>query len=151
MAQTPRGVVRVAFAREHDDEVLEEMAGRLSPRVIEAPARLDDVRRELDEYFEGRRQDFDLPSTSASCAASSAPLPGALRGVGYGQVRTYRELAEDAGNPGAVRAAGTACATNPIPIVVPCHRIVRSDGTLGQYGGGMPRKEFLLRLEGAVL
>jgi methylated-DNA-[protein]-cysteine S-methyltransferase len=152
IARTPRGLARIAFPRERDDDVLEEMADRFSPRVVEAPAQLDDVRRELDEYFEGRRHDFDLPVDFGLVRGEfQRRCLERLRAVRYGEVRTYRDLAEDAGNPGAVRAAGTACGTNPIPIVVPCHRIVRSDGTLGQYGGGIPRKEFLLRLEGAVL
>jgi len=151
VARTPRGVVRVAFERERDDEVLEELAGQLSPRVVEAPAQLDEVRRELDQYFEGRRQAFDL---DVDLALVHAPFRRrvleALRSVRFGEVRSYRDLAGAAGNAAAVRAAGTACATNPVPIVVPCHRVVRSDGTLGQYGGGVPRKEFLLHLEGSL-
>ena len=150
VAQTPRGVVRVAFEREREDDVLEELAGQLSPRVVEAPAQLDEVRRELDQYFEGRRRTFDL---DVDLALVHAPFRRrvleALRDVGFGEVRSYREVAGAAGNAAAVRAAGTACATNPVPIVVPCHRVVRADGTLGQYGGGVPRKEFLLHLEGA--
>jgi methylated-DNA-[protein]-cysteine S-methyltransferase len=151
VARTPRGVVRVAFERESDDEVLEELAGRVSPRVVEAPAQLDEVRRELEQYFDGRRRAFDL---DVDLALVHAPFRRrvlvALRGVGYGELRSYREVADAAGNAAAVRAAGTACATNPIPIVVPCHRVVRADGSLGEYGGGVPRKEFLLHLEGSL-
>jgi methylated-DNA-[protein]-cysteine S-methyltransferase len=152
VAQTPRGLVRVAFEREDDDDVLEEMARRLSPRVVEAPAQLDEVRRELDQYFDGRRQQFDLDVDLALVSGEfRRRCLERLYAVPFGEVRSYREVATAAGNAAAVRAAGTACATNPVPIVVPCHRVLRTDGTLGGYGGGVPRKEFLLRLEGSLL
>jgi methylated-DNA-[protein]-cysteine S-methyltransferase len=152
VAQTPRGLVRVAFEREDDDDVLEEMAKRLSPRVVEAPAQLDEVRRELDQYFDGRRQQFDLDVDLALVSGEfRRRCLERLYAVPFGEVRSYREVATAAGNAAAVRAAGTACATNPVPIVVPCHRVLRTDGTLGGYGGGVPRKEFLLRLEGSLL
>ncbi len=152
VASTPAGLVRVAFARESTDEVLDELAGRLSPRVVEAPKAVDPVRRELDEYFEGRRRDFDLPvDFTLVRGAFRRRCLEHLRAIEFGGVRTYRDVAGEAGNAAAVRAAGSACATNPIPIVVPCHRVLRTDGTLGGYGGGIPTKEFLLRHEGALL
>jgi methylated-DNA-[protein]-cysteine S-methyltransferase len=152
VAQTPRGLVRVAFEREDDDEVLEEMARRLSPRVVEAPAQLDEVRRELDQYFAGHRQHFDLHVDLALVRGEfRRRCLERLHAVPFGEIRSYREIASAAGNAAAVRAAGSACATNPVPIVVPCHRVLRTDGTLGGYGGGVPRKEFLLRLEGSLL
>ena len=118
---------------------------------MEAPAQLDEVRRELDQYFAGRRQAFDVDvDLTLVHAPFRRKVLEALRRVGYGELRSYRDVAGAAGNAAAVRAAGTACATNPIPIVVPCHRVVRADGSLGQYGGGVPRKEFLLGLEGSL-
>ncbi len=152
IASTPAGLVRVAFARESTDDVLEELAGRLSPRVVEAPKALDTARRELDEYFEGRRRDFDLPVDLTLVRGEfRRRCLEHLRAIEFGGVRTYRDVAGEAGNAAAVRAAGSACATNPIPIVVPCHRVLRTDGTLGGYGGGILTKEFLLRHEGALL
>ena len=148
VAATPRGLVRVAF--DPDDHVLEELASRLSPRVLEAPARLDEVRRELDEYFEGRRVHFELPVDWALTRGFFRRVLQATAGIDYGQVRTYSEVASRAGSPRAVRAAGNALASNPIPVVVPCHRVVRTGGALGGYGGGIDRKEFLLTLEGAI-
>jgi methylated-DNA-[protein]-cysteine S-methyltransferase len=148
VAATPRGLVRVAF--DPDDHVLEELASRLSPRVLEAPARLDEVRRELDEYFEGRRLNFDLPVDWALTRGFFRRVLQATAGIDYGQVRTYSEVASRAGSPRAVRAAGNALASNPIPVVVPCHRVVRTGGALGGYGGGIDRKQFLLTLEGAI-
>jgi methylated-DNA-[protein]-cysteine S-methyltransferase len=148
VAATPRGLVRVAF--DPNDEVLEELAARLSPRVLEAPARLDEVRRELDQYFERRRVHFDLPVDWALTRGFFRRVLQTTAGIDYGQVRTYSEVASRAGSPRAVRAAGNALASNPIPVVVPCHRVVRTSGALGGYGGGIERKEFLLSLEGAI-
>ncbi|MGZ4430497.1 MAG: methylated-DNA--[protein]-cysteine S-methyltransferase [Gaiellales bacterium] len=150
-AATPRGLVRLAFASEPLDDVLAELAERLSPRVLEAPARLDLVRRELDEYFSGRRHRFDLDLDWAlSRSGFTRRVLHAAQAIPYGQVETYREVAGAAGNPRAVRAAGSALGSNPIPIVVPCHRVVRTGGALGGYGGGLERKSFLLELEGAT-
>lgn len=148
VAATERGLVRVAFATERRDDVLQELADRISPRVLAAPARLDPVRRELDRYFQGRLQRFQ---TTVDWRLSDGFLRRAREAcyaIPYGEVRTYRELAAAAGSPRAVRAAGNAMARNPIPIVVPCHRVLRTGGQLGGYGGGLDVKRWLLDLEG---
>jgi methylated-DNA-[protein]-cysteine S-methyltransferase len=150
LAATPAGVVRVAFAREGDDAVLEELAQRISPRVLEAPARLDVARRQLDEYFDGGRTAFELPLDWRLSRGFRARVLHAIASIPYGSTGTYRSVATAAGAPSAVRAAGTACATNPIPIIVPCHRVVRSDGTMGRYGGGEAAKRTLLEHEHAL-
>ncbi|MGH3319430.1 MAG: methylated-DNA--[protein]-cysteine S-methyltransferase [Streptosporangiaceae bacterium] len=147
IAATPAGVVRLAFDNESRDHVLGELASRLSPRLLEAPARLDTARRELDEYFAGTRTHFDLPLDWALSAGFRRRVLAATAAIPYGQTGTYRSVATAAGSPPAVRAAGTALATNPIPIIVPCHRVLRSDGTLGGYRGGPARKDLLLRRE----
>jgi methylated-DNA-[protein]-cysteine S-methyltransferase len=150
VATTPRGLVRVGLPRKMYDDVLEELSREVSPRVLESPARLDPVRRELEEYFEGRRRDFDLPLDWRLSHGFRGEALKALLGVPYGHTVTYTELAERAGSPRAYRAAGSACGSNPIPIVVPCHRVVRTGGALGEYGGGPEMKRFLLGLEGAI-
>jgi methylated-DNA-[protein]-cysteine S-methyltransferase len=150
IATTPRGLARVAFARERPDEVLGELAREISPRVLESPAQVDTVRRELDEYFEQRRRRFDLPLDWTLSHGFRRDALKALTRVPYGATVTYSELASRAGSPRAHRAAGSACGSNPIPIVVPCHRVVRSGGAIGGYGGGPEVKEFLLGLEGAL-
>jgi methylated-DNA-[protein]-cysteine S-methyltransferase len=143
-------LVRVAFGDE--DAVLDELAAALSPRVLHVPERLDDVRRQLDEYFTGRRHDFDVVLDHRLSRGYRLRVLEALSsGVGYGETATYKDLAVATGNPGAVRAVGTAMATNPIPIVVPCHRVLRTGGALGNYGGGPATKAWLLRHEGARL
>jgi methylated-DNA-[protein]-cysteine S-methyltransferase len=147
VATTPTGVVRLAFADEPRDTVLADLARRLSPRVLEAPARLDPARRELDEYFGGKRTRFDLALDWALTTGFRRDVLTATSRIPYGETATYTSVATAAGNPRAVRAAGSALATNPIPIIVPCHRVVRSDGTLGGYRGGLPLKDELLRLE----
>jgi methylated-DNA-[protein]-cysteine S-methyltransferase len=149
VAATPAGLVRVAFASEPDQGVLEELAERISPRVLEAPARLDAVRRELDDYFHGRLREFDLPIDWSLSAGFLRQARQACYAIPYGRVLTYSELAAAAGSPRAVRAAGNAMARNPIPIVVPCHRVVRTGGALGGYGGGLDVKRWLLALEGS--
>jgi methylated-DNA-[protein]-cysteine S-methyltransferase len=149
LAATPEGIVRLAFDNEDRDEVLGDLAARVSPRVLEAPARLDPARRELEEYFEGRRTAFDLPLDWALTKGFRRQVLGAAARIPYGRTGTYRSVATEAGSPRAVRAAGTALATNPIPIIVPCHRVLRSDGALGGYRGGADRKDVLLRLEAA--
>jgi methylated-DNA-[protein]-cysteine S-methyltransferase len=150
-AGTRRGLVRLSFDSESTDDVLEELATRISPRILEAPARLDDVRRELDEYFEGRRSKFEIPIdwklTSGEFARKV--LRSAQR-IPFGSVSTYTDMARRAGSPRGARAAGNALGSNPIPIVVPCHRVVHSGGGLGGYGGGLDKKRFLLALEGAI-
>ncbi len=151
VAATPRGLVRVGLPNEGMDSVLERLARDVSPRILEAPGRLDVARRELEEYFEGRRRSFDLPLDwqLASHGFYSKVLHELVR-VPFGETVTYGQLAASAGNPRASRAAGTACGSNPIPVVVPCHRIVRAGGGIGNYGGGPEMKRFLLELEGAV-
>jgi methylated-DNA-[protein]-cysteine S-methyltransferase len=150
LAGTERGVVRVGLPGQDPDRLLEDLAARVSPRVLEAPGRLDRARRELDLYFSGRLRDFDLP---LDWRLSSAFRRRALRQVAripYGETRSYTEIAAGAGNGRAVRAAGTACGSNPLPILVPCHRVLRSGGALGGYGGGLPMKEALLTMEGVL-
>ena len=149
VAATPNGLVRTAFDKERADDVLTDLSDRISPRVLEAPARLDGVRRELDEYFEGRRTEFSTPIDWRLSHGFLLRAREACATIPYGQVRTYKELATAAGSPDAVRAAGNAMAKNPIPIVVPCHRVLHSGGGLGGYGGGIDRKLFLLKLEGS--
>jgi methylated-DNA-[protein]-cysteine S-methyltransferase len=149
LAATPKGLVRVAYAVEDHDRVLATLAERLSPRVLRAPARLDAAARELDEYFSGRRRVFELPLDFALSKGFRLQVQRQLPTIGYGLTSTYRQVAELIGNPRAVRAVGTACATNPLPVVVPCHRVVRSDGTAGPYVGGGAAKKALLRLEAA--
>ena len=145
---TPRGLVRVGYGSA-DDEV-DEVAVRLSPRMLAAPERTDDVRRELDEYFAGRRQSFDLPLDWSLVRGFAGGVLQATARIPFGSVSTYREVAADAGSPRAYRAAGNALGSNPIPIVVPCHRVLHSGGGLGGYTGGLDRKRFLLRLEGVL-
>src|SRR5918992_1696329 len=152
VAATPKGLVRVSYTEfRGEDEVLEELARRVSPRVLEAPARLDGVRRELDEYFEGRRQRFDVPIDWSPLAGFTREVLRPTAAIRFGEVSTYAGVAEAAGSPRAVRAAGNALGANPMPVIVPCHRVLRTGGTLGGYTGGIERKEFLLRLEGNLL
>ncbi|MEE6280931.1 methylated-DNA--[protein]-cysteine S-methyltransferase [Georgenia sunbinii] len=150
LAATATGLVRVAFESEGFDQVLESLAARISPRVLEAPSRLDAVARELEEYFAGARHAFDVPLDHALSAGFRQTVQRYLPGIGYGHTRTYKEVAKLVGNPGAVRAVGTACATNPLPVVVPCHRVLRTDGSLGGYLGGLDAKRALLTLERAA-
>lgn len=149
-AATPRGLVRVTFPTPRVEEVLAELAEQLSPRLLEAPQRLDEVRRELEEYFEGRRRRFELPLDWRLSRGFYRDVLRATARVPYGQTATYGEVAARAGRPRAHRAAGSALGSNPIPLVVPCHRVVRAGGALGGYGGGVEVKEYLLRLEGAL-
>ena len=150
LAATPRGLVRVAYDTEDHDRVLETLAGRLSPRVLRAPKRLDTAARELEEYFGGQRRAFDLPLDQSLSHGFRLLVQQNLPSIGYGQTRSYRQVAELVGNPKAVRAVGTACATNPLPVVVPCHRVVKADGTPGAYAGGPEAKLTLLTLEAAA-
>ena len=152
IAATPRGLVRVSYSEFGDDDaVLADLARRVSPRVLEAPARLDGARRELGDYFEGRRTQFDLPIDWALTRGFTTEVLRATAAVGFGQTTTYAEVAGAAGSPRAVRAAGNSLGSNPLPIVVPCHRVLRTGGALGGYTGGVERKEFLLRLEGVLV
>ena len=150
LAATSRGLVRVAYQREEFDQVLEVIADRISPRILQAPARLDAAARELEEYFAGRRSAFDLPLDHGLSSGFRAEVQRRLPQIGYGHTTSYRDLAALVGRPRAVRAVGTACATTPLPIVVPCHRVVRADGTFGGYVGGPEAKGTLLTLEGAA-
>jgi methylated-DNA-[protein]-cysteine S-methyltransferase len=148
LAATREGLARVAYPLNDFDTVLEDLARRLSPRVVEAPGRLDDARRELDEYFEGRRREFDLPLDLSVTSGFSRRVLEATAGIGFGEQATYRDVARAAGSEGAVRAAGSALGRNPVPVVVPCHRVLRTGGGLGGYTGGLDKKRFLLDLEG---
>lgn len=151
VAATPRGLVRVALPNEPVENVLAQLAEGVSPRVLEFPTRLDEARRELDEYFEGRRDRFELPlDWRLSHPGFYRRVLRATARVPFGEVITYGQAADRAGNPRAFRAAGTALGSNPIPIVVPCHRVIRAGGAIGNYGGGPQMKRFLLELEGAL-
>jgi len=150
LAATPRGLVKVSFPIFGQEETLEELAERISPRLLEAPQRLDEARRELDLYFTGKLTEFDLALDWRLSDGFRAKVQQAIERIPYGQTRSYTEVARSAGNERAVRAAGTACGANPIPIVVPCHRVLRTGGALGGYGGGLPMKEALLKLEGVL-
>jgi methylated-DNA-[protein]-cysteine S-methyltransferase len=151
VAATRRGLVRISFCSHYDpDEVLLELSDRISPRVIEAPSYFDAVRRELDEYFEGRRTRFGLPLDWRLTGGFGRRVLKHTAQIPYGTVSTYKEMANAAGSPRGARAAGNALGSNPIPIVVPCHRVLASGGGLGGYGGGIDNKMLLLKLEGAI-
>ncbi|MEV4603078.1 methylated-DNA--[protein]-cysteine S-methyltransferase [Amycolatopsis sp. NPDC049253] len=147
LAATGAGLVRVAFSVEDHGSVLTELAAAISPRVLAAPARLDAVSRELDEYFAGRRHTFDVAVDLRLAKGFRREVLRRLGEIPYGSTRSYSEVAAAAGSPKAVRAVGTACARNPVPLVVPCHRVVRSDGSSGRYRGGEDAKLALLALE----
>jgi methylated-DNA-[protein]-cysteine S-methyltransferase len=147
---TPAGLLRVRYQDEPLEATLQETADRISPRVLEAPERTDEVRRELDEYFEGRRRTFDLALDWRLVRGFAAQVLRATARVPFGDLTTYQAVATAAGSPRAYRAAGNALGSNPIPIVVPCHRVVHTGGGLGGYTGGLRRKEFLLALEGSL-
>jgi methylated-DNA-[protein]-cysteine S-methyltransferase len=151
VAQTKRGLVELAYGGEEPDSMLAELSEKLSPRVLEAPGKLDDVRRQLDEYFGGRRTSFEVPIDWSLSRGFTQRILQATAKVPFGQLATYRDVATKAGNERAVRAAGNALGSNHIPIVVPCHRIIRTGGALGGYTGGLERKEYLLQLEGVLL
>ncbi|MCE5290462.1 MAG: methylated-DNA--[protein]-cysteine S-methyltransferase [Nocardiaceae bacterium] len=147
LAATEQGLVRLAFANEDHDVVLESLASTVSPRILRTPARLDTAARELDQYFEGRRWRFDVPLDFRLSRGFRLSVLEHLVAIGFGQTESYTEVAAAVGNPKAVRAAGTACATNPLPVIVPCHRVVRSDGSFGNYLGGVEAKRYLLDFE----
>jgi methylated-DNA-[protein]-cysteine S-methyltransferase len=150
LAKTRRGLVRVGLPNQDADELLIDLADRVSPRMLEAPAELDPVRRELELYFDGKLDHFDLPLDWRLSGGFRRRVLRAINRIPYGQTRSYTEMARSAGNERAVRAAGTACGANPIPLVVPCHRVLRTGGALGGYGGGLPMKQALLELEGVL-
>jgi methylated-DNA-[protein]-cysteine S-methyltransferase len=147
---TPRGLVRLSYPGEGIDAQLQELADRVSPRIIEAPERTDAVRRQLDDYFAGRRHAFDVPIDWRLVRGFAAGVLQATARIPFGSVSSYREIAAEAGSPNAYRAAGNALGSNPVPIVVPCHRVLHAGGGLGGYTGGLERKRYLLRLEGVL-
>jgi methylated-DNA-[protein]-cysteine S-methyltransferase len=150
-ATTEQGLVRLSYLSFRDeDATLQALAADVSPRVLEAPARLDGVRRELDEYFESRRSTFDLAIDWSPMGDFQRRILKATAAIPFGQHASYGQVAERAGNPRAFRAAGTALGRNPIPIVIPCHRVWAAGGKLGGYTGGLERKRALLELEGAL-
>lgn len=149
VAASAEGLVRVAFDREGHDAVLARLAEEVSPRILLAPARLDDAAHQLDDYFARRRTSFTLPLDLRLAHGFRRTVLDRLAAIEYGRTATYAAIAAEAGSPAAVRAVGTACARNPLPIVVPCHRVVRSDGQIGQYLGGTDAKRALLALEAA--
>jgi methylated-DNA-[protein]-cysteine S-methyltransferase len=150
LAVTQRGLLRVVFASEDLDGALGRVAREVSPRILEAPARTDGARRQLDDYFGGSLHRFDLPLDRRLMSRFVRSVLERTEEVGFGEVATYGQVAKDLGRPTAARAVGAALGTNPIPIVVPCHRIVGANGRLTGYAGGLDRKEFLLRLEGSL-
>ncbi len=149
LAATERGMVRVAFEVENHDAVLQVLAERLSPRILFSAGRLDTAARELDEYFAGTRHRFDLPLDFSLSRGFRLSVLEHLPQIAYGHTESYAQVALAAGSPRAVRAVGTACATNPLPVIVPCHRVVKSDGSFGNYLGGTEAKRALLALEAA--
>ncbi len=147
---TNRGLVRLSYAHETVDEQLDEIASRVSPRILASPEWTDAVRRQLDEYFAGSRHDFDVPIDWRLVRGFAGDVLRATSRIPFGSVSSYREVATEAGSPNAYRAAGNALGSNPIPIVVPCHRVLHAGGGLGGYTGGLERKRFLLHLEGVL-
>jgi methylated-DNA-[protein]-cysteine S-methyltransferase len=150
LAATERGLVRVAFAGEDHDAVLQTLADRIGPRILRSPRRLEEAARQLDEYFAGHRRRFDVPLDRSLSKGFRLSVLEHLSEIGFGHTESYAEVARLVGNPKAVRAVGTACATNPLPVVVPCHRVLRTDGSLGGYLGGIEAKTTLLALEAAA-
>ena len=150
LAATPQGLLRVAYDSEDHDRVLATLAERVSPRILNAPRRLDPAARELDEYFAGARRQFDLPLDLSLSRGFRLTVLSHLPDIGYGQTASYGTVAALAGRPRAARAVGTACASNPLPVVVPCHRVIRADGDIGAYLGGPAAKRLLLGLEAAA-
>jgi methylated-DNA-[protein]-cysteine S-methyltransferase len=151
LAATDDGLIRVAFDREDHDAVLVSLAEKVSPRIMLVPGRLDRAARELDEYFDGSRRIFDVPLDFRLSSGFRRSVLAHLPQIGYGRTESYAQVAAAAGSPRAVRAVGSACATNPLPLVVPCHRVVRSDGSFGGYRGGPDAKRLLLSLESGGL
>lgn len=150
LAASPEGLVRVAFEREDHAAVLAQLASAVSPRILRSERRTDDAARQLDEYFAGRRRRFEVPVDLQLVSGFRRAVISHLPEIPYGSTESYATVALAAGNPAAVRAVGSACAHNPVPVVVPCHRVIRSDGTIGQYLGGAETKAALLALETAA-
>ena len=149
LAQTGRGLLRVAYEREGFDEVLQELSRRVSPRILHSPSHLDGLAAQFDEYFAGDRHRFDVALDQRLSTGFRHKVQQYLPRIDYGFTHSYKQVAEKVGNPTAARAVGAACATNPLPIVVPCHRVLRSDGGLGGYVGGLDAKSTLLTSEHA--
>jgi methylated-DNA-[protein]-cysteine S-methyltransferase len=147
VAATDAGLVRLAYEREDHEKVLQRLADQVSSRILHAPRRLDEAARQLEEYFSGRRRSFGLPLDFRLSHGFRREVLAHLVTIGYGRTESYTEVAGATGHPRAVRAVGSACATNPLPVVVPCHRVLRSDGSLGGYIGGLTVKTALLALE----
>lgn len=150
LAATEQGLVRVAYDREDHDTVLQNLVEKVSPRILYAPARLDPVAEQIEEYFGGTRRAFDVPIDLRLATGFRLGVLRHLADIGYGHTETYTQVAAAAGSPRAVRAVGSACARNPLPVVVPCHRVVRADGSAGGYVGGPDAKHTLLVLEGSA-
>ena len=144
---TERGLLMLSYADEAVDAKLARVAERISPRIVEAPGRLDAARRELDEYFSGTRRRFGIPVDWSLISGYARAVLEATSAIPYGGAMSYGEVSAAAGNPRGARATGNALGSNPIPIVIPCHRVLRSTGALGGYTGGLDRKRFLLALE----
>jgi methylated-DNA-[protein]-cysteine S-methyltransferase len=149
LVATPAGLMRIAYldGDEQEGSILEEIARRVSPRVLAAPRALDEPRRELDEYFEGRRRSFDIPIDWRLMSDFGRRVLAATAAIPYGSVSTYKDVARGAGSPRGARAAGNALGANPLPIVLPCHRVLHASGSLGGYTGGLDRKRTLLAIE----
>lgn len=147
LAATREGLVRIAFELEDHDFVLARLADQISPRILRSPARLDAAAAQLDEYFAGRRRRFEVPIDLQLARGFRRTVLHHLQDIAYGSTASYAAIASAAGSPSAMRAVGSACATNPLPVMVPCHRVVRSDGSIGQYGGGTEAKRALLAME----
>lgn len=150
LAATEQGLVRVAYASQDHDLVLARLVELVSPRILRAPRRLDAAARQVEEYFAAGRREFDLPLDLRLAKGFRREVLAHLQEIAYGRTESYAQVAQAAGSPRAVRAVGSACATNPLPVVVPCHRVVRSDGVLGGYVGGAEAKQTLLALEAAA-
>ncbi len=149
-ALTRRGLVRLAFPEEHEPAMVEQLSRRISPRVVRSARPLDELERELDEYFAGRRRSFSLKLDWRLIGPFATRVLTRTSQIPYGSSSSYGEIAAEAGSPRAARAAGNALGGNPIPIIIPCHRVLHAGGGLGGYGGGLDRKRFLLQLEGAL-
>ncbi|MGO2053022.1 methylated-DNA--[protein]-cysteine S-methyltransferase [Arthrobacter sp. MYb224] len=147
MACTEVGLVRVAFESEGHESILDILSGKVGARILRAPAKLDNVAWQLEEYFAGDRQEFEVPLDLRLSTEFRRQVQLELSQIGYGETWSYARMAERLGKPKAVRAVGSACATNPLPIVLPCHRVLRTDGSLGGYLGGLETKTYLLRME----
>ncbi len=147
LASTKKGLVRVAYSSEDHDLVLDDLARRIGTRILCHPAQLDDVARQLEEYFAGRRRSFELPLDWRLAGGYRGDVLHVLPSITYGHTASYGAVARMTGHPSAARAVGTACGSNPMPVVVPCHRVIRSDGGIGGYLGGIEAKATLLALE----